>query len=99
MTKVRVHVRVRDFHQALPPAPRRKFRSALRGLEKDRGDIQPLEGKLTGYYRLRIGAYRVILTYRMENGTRWAICLFAEHRSLIYTLLEKQEALRALLND
>jgi mRNA-degrading endonuclease RelE of RelBE toxin-antitoxin system len=44
----------------LPPESKRRVRAALRGLERWRGDIKPLRGDLEGFYRLRVGGYRIV---------------------------------------
>jgi mRNA-degrading endonuclease RelE of RelBE toxin-antitoxin system len=79
--KVRLAPQVVDFVRGLAPEPRRRLRSALRDLEKGRGDIQPLEGPLQDYCRLRVGPYRIILSY---SRSRTIDCVFAERRSIVY---------------
>jgi mRNA-degrading endonuclease RelE of RelBE toxin-antitoxin system len=44
----------------LPPEPKRRVRVALKGLERWQGDIKPLRSELEGFYRLRIGGYRIV---------------------------------------
>ncbi len=97
MNKVRIHPRVWAFCQALPPEPRRRFGTALQGLETDRGDIKSLEGRLSGYYRLRVGAYRILFSAEIFDGQRVISCHYAEHRSIVYEVLEARENLRAFL--
>lgn len=97
-SEVWLHPRVWDFCRALPPVPRKKFRAALRGLERERGDIKPLEGRLSGYWRLRSGAYRVLFAIQLEDGVRKINCLYAEHRSVVYSILESRENLRGFLD-
>jgi mRNA-degrading endonuclease RelE of RelBE toxin-antitoxin system len=73
-----------DFVRRLPPEPRGRLRRALRDLQKERGDIVPLEQPFEGYCRLRVGGYRVVFAY----GKRQTIeCVFAERRSVVYELL------------
>ena len=55
--------------------------NALRGLERERGDIEPLEGPLDGYCRLRVGGYRIVLAY---TGSGRVQCVLAERRSIVY---------------
>jgi mRNA-degrading endonuclease RelE of RelBE toxin-antitoxin system len=50
-------------------------------LESGKGDVKALEGPLHDYSRLRVGPYRVILSYG-ASGT--VDCVFAERRSLVY---------------
>lgn len=78
---VRIAPQVADFVRRLAPDPRRRFRQALRDLEKGKGDIRALEGPLQDYCRLRVGPYRVILSY---GAPRTIDCGFAERRNLVY---------------
>jgi mRNA-degrading endonuclease RelE of RelBE toxin-antitoxin system len=50
-------------------------------LQKGRGDINPLEGPLHDYCRLRVGPSRIILSY---SKSRAIDCVFAERRSIVY---------------
>lgn len=70
-----------DFVRRLPPEPRRRVRRALRDLGKGTGDIGPLEAPLQGYCRLRVGAYRIIVSHATPRTVR---CVFAERRSIVY---------------
>jgi len=70
----------------LAPEPRRRCRLAIRRLETGAGDIKSLEGRLTGYSRLRVGAYRFVFISRIKSGRLLCDVLFAEHRSLVYEL-------------
>jgi mRNA-degrading endonuclease RelE of RelBE toxin-antitoxin system len=79
--KVRLAPQVVDFVRSLAPEPRRRLRRALRDLEKGTGDVTPLEAPLQDYCRLRVGPYRVILSYRKSHTID---CVFAEHRSIVY---------------
>ena len=69
-----------------PPAVRQQIRAALRNLEQGRGDRRPLQGRLDGYWRLRVGAWRVV--YRHRGGR--VECFFAGPRNIVYELLEAQ---------
>jgi len=79
--RVEVSTQVADFVKRLPPEPRRLLRRALRDLAKEKGDIKPLEGPLDGYCRLRVGGYRVVLSYTASGRIQ---CVFAERRSIVY---------------
>jgi mRNA-degrading endonuclease RelE of RelBE toxin-antitoxin system len=85
--KVNASAQILEFCRSLPPEPRKKLRQALRGLEREQGDIKSLEGKLAGYHRLRCGSYRVIFALRMRGGKKEVDCIFVEHRSLVYEIL------------
>ena len=82
--RVEVSAQVADFVKRLPPEPRGRLRRALRALEKEKGDIKPLEGPLDGYCRLRDGGYRVVLGYAPNGRIQ---CVFAERRSIVYEVL------------
>ena len=43
-----------------PPEPKQRVRAAFRRLERWQGDIKPLRGELEGFYRLRVGGYRIV---------------------------------------
>ncbi|HEX9736555.1 MAG TPA: type II toxin-antitoxin system RelE/ParE family toxin [Thermoanaerobaculia bacterium] len=45
-------------------------------------NVKPLTGKLKGYYRFRIGDYRVI--YRVDDDGRLVIVALITHRSKAY---------------
>ncbi len=83
-TRVRVSAQVEGLVKSLAPDPRKRLRQAIKDLAADRGDIQPLEGKLADYSRLRVAAYRVIFTSRAERGVRVIDCIYAERRSVVY---------------
>lgn len=90
--KVEIEQQVLDFVRRCAPDPRRALRAGLRGLERERGDIKPLEGPLQGYYRLRVQSYRIIFRYHTSPGHRGQTsirCVFAERRSLIYEIFER----------
>jgi mRNA-degrading endonuclease RelE of RelBE toxin-antitoxin system len=87
--KYRVHVRaqVKEFIESLAPESRRKLKLALRGLAAERGDRLSLRERLAGYHRLRVGGYRIVFRYLPG---RIIECVFAEERSLVYQLFERE---------
>ena len=87
--KTRVHVspQVIAFVKSLAPESRRKLTRAIKALAGDRGDVQPLEGKLEGYSRLRVSGHRVLFWEVYRSGARHFDCVFAEKRSIIYDLI------------
>jgi mRNA-degrading endonuclease RelE of RelBE toxin-antitoxin system len=93
VTTVNLAAQVVEFFGHLAPEPRKKLRFALRGLQREEGDIKSLEGKLTGYQRIRSGPYRVIFTREVRNGKPEIDCVFAEHRALVYELFSTAAAL------
>ena len=70
--------RLRTIH----PDHRRDIRTALRDLAKGRGDVKELAGRLAGFYRLRIGRYRIVYRYRDKHLE----AIFLEQRSIVYEL-------------
>jgi len=78
---------VYDFARRLAPEPRHAVRQALKALRREHGDIRALEQTLTGYYRLRIGKFRLIFRY-VDSRTIEAI--FLEERSIVYEVFEAQ---------
>jgi mRNA-degrading endonuclease RelE of RelBE toxin-antitoxin system len=90
--KIRISEQVASFVTRLAPGPRRDIRLAMRSLAKDEGDVKALEGPLSGYWRLRVSSYRVILSYK---SPRTIECIYAEHRSVVYDVFA--DTLRAKL--
>ncbi len=45
-------------------------------------NIKPLKGELSGYYRYRVGDYRVI--YEIDDGLGQVTIILIEHRSRVY---------------
>jgi mRNA interferase RelE/StbE len=84
---------VAAFVRGLAPEPRRQMSLAIRALARGRGDVRALEGELSGYWRLRIGSYRIILW----QSARVIECVFAERRTIIYEVFA--EELRRKLAD
>ena len=85
-TRVELDPEVADLVRSLAPAPRRRLREGLRGLEEEKGDLKQLEADLTGYVRLRVGSYRVIVRFHVDRGERVARCVYAERRAVVYEL-------------
>lgn len=80
---------VAGFVRSLAPEPRQRLREGLRGLEVEKGDLKQLEAGLTGYIRLRVGSYRVILRFYSEGGERVARCVYAERRAVVYEMFSE----------
>jgi mRNA-degrading endonuclease RelE of RelBE toxin-antitoxin system len=88
-TKVRVGAQVEGFLKILAPDPRRKLRLAMKGLADDKGDLKLLEGKLSGFWRLRVGKIRVVFGVKAIGGTRMIFCFYANYRPTVYVVLEQ----------
>ncbi len=72
---------VADWLRSLPPEPKRRVRAALKGLEHWQGDIKALRGELEGFYRLRVGGYRIV--YRLTTGEVIRLD-YADTRDVVY---------------
>lgn len=69
--------------------PRRNLTLAITSLAQDDGDLKVLEGRLTGYRRLRVANHRVIYREQFVYGARVIFCIFAEHRSVVYKMFQQ----------
>lgn len=87
MIRVEISEQVAEFIRTLAPEPRKALRSALRKLEREVGDLKPLEGPLKHYHRLRIGGHRIIFAY--ARGGKIVRCLYADRRSVVYDVFER----------
>jgi mRNA-degrading endonuclease RelE of RelBE toxin-antitoxin system len=70
----------------LAPEPKRRVRVALKNLETWRGDIAPLHGELEGFYRLRIGGYRVVFRVMPRRMIRLE---YADTRDVAYEVFRQ----------
>ena len=75
---------VEDFLRRLPPEPKHALRRNIKALATLQGDIKPLEGRLAGYWRLRVMTYRVIFATGVERGEGRVQCLYAGPRATVY---------------
>jgi len=48
----------------------------------------PLRGELHGFYKLRVGDYRVV--YRVDEEKKYVICLIIQHRRQVYQEARKR---------
>ena len=88
--KIEIEQQILNFVGSVAPEPRRLLREALRKLQQEKGDIRALEGDLDGFYRLRVGRYRTIFSYRPEPRSRQIRCAYAAHRTLIYEVFAQE---------
>jgi len=65
----------------LPPESKRRVCGALRGLERWQGDIKPLRAKLEGFYRLRVGGYRMVCRMISKSLVQLE---YADTRDVVY---------------
>ena len=87
MNKLLIHPQAEGFIRSLAPEPRTRIIQALKALPA--GETKALEGRLSGYWRLRVGGYRLIFADKVIKGIRTFDCLFAERRSIVYELFEQ----------
>ena len=85
--KVQIREQVRAFQATLGPEPRRSLKRAILGLATERGDIKALGENLSGYYRLKVGSYRVVFRYLPG---RVIDCVYANERKLVYEIFEAE---------
>ena len=80
--------------QGLPPGTKQRVRRELKALAGGRAgrlDLKPLRRELEGFYRLRIGDYRIV--YRLEPGPMVRLD-YADLRDVVYDLFRQLRALR-----
>jgi len=87
--RVRLGSQVVDFIGQLAPEPKRALREALKGIADGKSDTKLLEGKLSGFSRLRSGRIRVIYQNRTVAGERQIFCFYADYRSSVYDVFEQ----------
>ena len=78
--KLRLSDEVRDYLRALAPEPRRKLSAALDAVEAGKQDLEPLEGRLAAYYKLRERRHRVVCAVRGNT----VLALYADERATVY---------------
>ena len=93
--RVRLTAQVVEFVRSQAPEPRRRIRKALAELaSSERGDVKQLEGPLQAYCRLRVGPFRILVSY---ESAKFVDCVFAERRGIVYEVFAETmiERLRA----
>jgi mRNA interferase RelE/StbE len=93
MMKISASEQVAGWIRGLPPEPRRRVRTALRGLGNWKGDIKALQGELDGFYRLRVGGYRIV--YRVMTGKMIQL-EYADTRDVVYEAFRTLRILGAM---
>jgi len=84
--KISASEQVAEWLSRLAPEPKRRLRAALKKLETWREDIAPLHGELEGFYRLRIGGYRVVFRVMLRQMIRLE---YADTRDVVYEVLRQ----------
>jgi mRNA-degrading endonuclease RelE of RelBE toxin-antitoxin system len=91
--KISASEQVQSWLSGLRPDAKRRVRAALRNL-KGPGralDIKALRSELEGFYRLRVGDYRIV--YHLEAGQTIRLD-YADLREEIYEAFKRLRALR-----
>ena len=84
--KISASEQVAEWLSRLAPEPKRRVRAALKNLETWLGDIAPLHGELEGFYRLRIGGYRIVFRVMLGQTIRLE---YADTRDVVYEVLRQ----------
>lgn len=82
-----IRQQVKDFFDALGMSYRRDVKRSLAKLQDEQGDIKALGDDLDGFYRLRIGPFRVIFRYRTGRVIE---CVYMNRRSVVYEVFERE---------
>ena len=81
--------------QGLPPATKQRVRRELKALAAGRSrrlDVKPLRRELEGFYRLRIGDYRLVYHFEPRPLLRLD---YADLRDVVYEVFRQLRALQA----
>ena len=85
MYRVVVSDEARRFFEEAPVALQRRLDRCFAQIRIDprrHPNIKPLKGRFAGYYRYRLGDYRVI--YRIDDRDRVVIVAIIAHRREVY---------------
>ena len=63
---------------------------AIKALARESGDLKALSDELEGFFRLRVGSYRVIFEYEIIDDRRVITCVFAGPRKWIYEVFQSR---------
>ncbi|HEY1718950.1 MAG TPA: cytotoxic translational repressor of toxin-antitoxin stability system [Verrucomicrobiae bacterium] len=85
--RVQVREQVWKFYGQLGLQDRRAVKRAILELANERGDIRALRDRLDGYYRLRVGSYRVVFRYLPGRVIE---CVYVNDRALVYDVFESE---------
>jgi len=84
---------VAGWLRSLPPQPKQRVRTVLKGLERWQGDIKPLRGELEGFYRLRVGGYRIVCRIISRSLVQLE---YADTRDVVYEAFRQLRLLSEL---
>lgn len=80
---VQIREQVREFQATLGLEHRRELKRAILQLANERGYIKALSEDLSGYYRLKVGHFRVIFRYLPGQIVD---CVYVNERRLVYEI-------------
>jgi mRNA interferase RelE/StbE len=84
--KIEWHVDAVEDLKAIATADQRRIRKALAELETlvdPRQRLVPYSGNLKGFWKLRVGDFRLVSQIREENGS-YILVIRVAHRSIAY---------------
>jgi len=87
--KVTLEDQPRDFILRQPPETKRALRAALHGVEAGTVFPEPLEDELEGFYKLKVGDFRIVLQAVSAPGGPRFRAVFAERRKSVYVLFSQ----------
>ena len=82
---VLISIDAQDFFESADASLQKKLDRCFERLKiepRNYPNIKPLKGELSGYYRYRVGDYRVI--YEIDDGLGQVTIILIEHRSRVY---------------
>ena len=93
MTRISASEQVQVWLCGLPPQTKRRVRAALKALavSDPRLDLKALRGELEGFYRLRVGDYRIVYHWELKRVLRLD---YADLREEVSEVFKRLRALR-----
>ncbi len=80
-----ISIDAQEFFESSSAALQKKLDRCFNRLKIDPRNypnVKPLQGDLSGYYRYRVGDYRVI--YEIDDNLKQVAIIFIGHRSRVY---------------
>ena len=88
-TRVTVDDQPLAFIYRQPPATRRRLREALHAIENGTAFPEPLQDDLEGFYKVKVGEFRLLLQADAgELGPGFTV-VFAERRATVYVMFSQ----------
>ena len=88
-TRVTLDDQPLKFIRQQAPDSRRALREALHAVETGKTFPEPLEDPLAGFYKLKVGGYRMILQAVPGGSGPGFRVIFAERRNVVYVLFSQ----------